>query len=154
MGWVMAGKGSSVISKRTDIDKGFTLIDLIIALAIAAILVAIAAPMYSDMVRKARRVDAVNGLMQIHLAQARHRAGNSTYASRLSDLGWAADVAESTDGYYHLRIVPVQGNNNAYMALAEPNPATDQRYDACRRFVLNQDGPDLVNSTAAHCWAR
>ncbi len=142
------------MKKCSDIDKGFTLIDLIIALAIAGILVAVAVPMYGDMLRKGRRVDAMNSLVRVQLAQARHRAGNGAYASRLTELGWVADEADSQDGYYRLRLIPVQGNYNGYRAIAEPNPATDQRHDACKRFVLTQDGPDLENSTAAYCWAR
>ena len=140
--------------KKYIYGEGFTLIDVIIALAIVGILAAIAVPVYSDLIRKGRRLDAMNGLTRIQMEQAKYRASNVGYANRLSQLGWATDIADSDDGFYRLRVVGIKGNNYAYMAIAEPNPLTDQRQDQCQRFVLDQNGPDLIKSTAAYCWAR
>ena len=69
---------------------GFTLIELMIALAIVAILVAVALPAYQDSVRKGRRADAFAAVSAIQLAQERFRANHPTYATALSDLGVAA----------------------------------------------------------------
>lgn len=60
---------------------GFTLIELMIVLAILAVLTAIAVPLYQEQVRKARRADAVRAVGELQLALERWRAENPSYAN-------------------------------------------------------------------------
>ena len=64
--------------KRT---KGMTVIELMIVLLVAAILVAIAYPSYVDYVRKARRGEAQQLLMNWSINQEVFRANNTSYAA-------------------------------------------------------------------------
>ena len=81
--------------------SGFTLIELMIVLAIVAILAAVAYPAYRDQVVKARRTDAKTSLEQLRLDQEKWRANNRTYGS-LADLGRGT---ASTEGYYRLAVL-------------------------------------------------
>ena len=60
-------------------QRGFTLIELMIVVAVIAILAAIAVPNYLEQSRKGRRADAVRGIGELQLALERWRAENPCY---------------------------------------------------------------------------
>ena len=62
-------------------QNGFTLIELMIVLAIVAVLAAIAIPSYTEQVRKGRRADAARAVGQLQLSLERWRAENPSYAN-------------------------------------------------------------------------
>ena len=64
---------------------GFTLIELVIAVAIVALLLAVALPSFMDSVRKSRRSDAYFALNAVVQAQERFRANNANYSSSLTN---------------------------------------------------------------------
>ncbi len=60
-------------------QRGFTLIELMIVVAIVGILSAVAYPMYTDQVRKGRRAEARAALMNLLLQQERYMTQRNTY---------------------------------------------------------------------------
>lgn len=103
--------------------RGFTLIELMITIAIVGILSAIAYPSYQDYVRKARRADAQTGLLELVQFMERLYTGNGTYlvggnsptlpftespkdgATKYYDLGFTADPSPTATTYV-LEAVP------------------------------------------------
>jgi type IV pilus assembly protein PilE len=83
-------------------QRGFTLIEMMIAMVVIAILAAIAFPSFQDQLRKSRRADGFAALALLQQAQERWRANNPTYTDTLSDLGITS--ATSNDGYYTIAI--------------------------------------------------
>ncbi|MFK8020179.1 MAG: type IV pilin protein [Pseudomonadales bacterium] len=83
---------------------GMTLIELMIAVAIVAILAAVALPSYDNFVKKSRRSDAASQLMQIMQQQERFFLNNMTYTTDLSDLGYtlSGGGVESESGFYRV----------------------------------------------------
>jgi type IV pilus assembly protein PilE len=134
--------------------RGVTLFELLIVLAITAILAAIAYPAYTDALRKGRRSDAVTSLLQVQLEQERFRTTNQRYAERLTELGRVADEMESPAGYYRIALEPVADPRVAFRARATPAPRSDQNNDRCLRFVLDEQGPNLADSSGPACWPR
>ena len=110
--------------------KGFTLVELMIGLIIVAVLVSLALPSFRDTLRKSRRSDAMNSIMDLHLSQERHRVNNPMYGD-LAELG-KADPLPSSDGHYELDITVHTATNYTIVAAAQ----NDQANDSCGDFTL------------------
>lgn len=82
-------------------SKGFTLIEVMIVVAIISIIAAIAMPSYQNSVRKSRRSDGMALINQIMQAQERYFVNNMTYTTDLTDLGFssASGVASAEEHY-------------------------------------------------------
>ncbi|MDQ2695600.1 MAG: prepilin-type N-terminal cleavage/methylation domain-containing protein [Pseudomonadota bacterium] len=128
---------------------GFTLIEIMIVLAIVGVLAAVAYPSYQAHVFKTRRADAIAALHAVQLAQEKWRASHTAYAT-LADLGLPAT---SADGYYALAVSNLSATT--YTVTATPRTGGPQVSDtACSSLVLTQDGPDLATDAKKKCWSR
>src|SRR5580658_4397423 len=89
-------------------SSGFTLIELMVALAIASLLIAIAIPTYISEVRKSRRTEAKTALVDLAGREERFYNTNNTYSSTPSDLGYGAVAATFPmtvgSGYYQVNV--------------------------------------------------
>jgi type IV pilus assembly protein PilE len=88
--------------------QGFSLIELMIAVAVVGILLAVALPSYQSSVRKGRRAEAINAINAVQQAQERWRANHANYASNLDatpDADTLPNVSATTpNSYYALAI--------------------------------------------------
>ena len=97
--------------------KGLTLIELMVVVAVLAILSAVAYPLYTNQVQKSRRADAKTALQTIALAQERFFTINGEYAGNLSTLQVSPDIqgGASDEGYYTITLTLAGADN-------EPEP--------------------------------
>jgi type IV pilus assembly protein PilE len=129
---------------------GFSLMELIMVLAIVAILATLALPNYRDQMQHVRRLDAINSLLSIRMAQEKWRASHTNYAS-LDDLGWSSAV--SLDGHYRLNLA--ERSAAGFRVTAHPVSGGPQQGDSCGTFALDQRGPVMTEAYAdAECWRR
>ena len=134
---------------KRSISAGFSLLELLITLAIVAILASITVPSYTGLVAKTRRSDAVIALVDVQLAQERWRASHSAYATDLADLG--VPGGGSPKDHYRLQIQDADARN--FLAVAHPRGA--QEGDFCGDFAIRADGPAYGHGFAdPHCWKR
>jgi type IV pilus assembly protein PilE len=113
--------------------------------AIIGILSAIAYPAYTNSMYKSRRADAITKLLEIHLAQERYRANNSSYGT-LAQIG----LATTNDGYYTLAEEAPGTNSYAITAIIVSGGRQDG--DTCDNFVVNQNGPAYAAGADQACW--
>jgi len=128
---------------------GFLLPELLITLAIVAILAIITVPSYNGLVARSRRGDAMAALVLVQLAQQRWRTGHARYTQDLAQLGWPDK--SSPDGYYRLHIETADASG--FRVLAKPQAA--QRTDSCGTFAMDANGPVHAPAYAQpDCWNR
>jgi type IV pilus assembly protein PilE len=146
-------------------QSGFTLIELVIAMVIAAILASIAIPSYSAYVQKSRRTDAKSALLDAASLEERFYSTNNTYSSSPQDLGYAVGSTSPVvvgNGYYTMAITVVpaipptsttSGSLATYTLVATPIAGTTQASDTqCATFTLTSTGQQSSTGTSTTCW--
>ncbi|MGZ8163523.1 MAG: type IV pilin protein [Methylobacter sp.] len=145
-------------------QPGFTLIELMIAVAITGILAAIAYPSYQDSVRKSRRADAKGALLGFANAMERRFTESNSYLGAAGTTATPADTGapriystqSPVDGgpaYYNLRINAATASS--YTLYAAPTGV--QTNDKCGTLTLTQTGARNITGqttgiTVADCW--
>jgi len=114
--------------------RGFTIIELMIVIVILAILVALAYPSYSNYVRKARRGEAEQLLMNWSVNQEIYRSNNPTYADE-------GELAFPTHGSYDFSIDPVNpAGTYTLTATATGDQLNDTAKGDCTVLTLTSGG--------------
>ena len=134
----------NIMDKRTRKFQGFTIIELMIVLAIAAILLALAYPSYIDYVRKGKRGDAQQALMNWAVNQEIWRSNHPTDAT-------TTELPAANLDNYNMQMSGTPTNRSYVLqAVAQGDQANDEAKDgtSCATLSLNQNG---LKSPAA-CW--
>jgi type IV pilus assembly protein PilE len=127
--------------------NGFTLIEVMIVVAIVGILAAIAYPSYTEYVRRSERADAKRALQEAAQFVERRFTLDNVYPATLS--------ATVLDGFKTAKYVVSYNRptTRTYTLTAAPTaPWSDPK---CGNLTLNQAGVrDIVGGTisAAECW--
>lgn len=129
-------------------ETGFTLIELMITVAIIGILAAIAYPSYQEYVLRGNRTEGMAMLNDAAARQERFFAQNNSYADTAAKLGMNDD---SPSGFYTLSIGDVTASTYTLTATAK---GAQRRDSKCANLGLNQAGVKSKTGTAsvADCW--
>ncbi|MBC3765445.1 type IV pilin protein [Neptunicella marina] len=148
-------------------DNGFTLIELMIVVAIVGIITSIAYPSYMGFVKNGKRSAAQADLMALAAAMQRHKAGNYNYkgaAAGGADTGapsifhaYSPSSEPASEKQYNLTIDSVNASGTSYVLLATPVSGTAQADDGkLYYFSDGRKGWDKNNNgtlaSSEYCW--
>ena len=128
--------------------RGFTLVEVIITVAIVAILAAVALPSYREHVRKSRRAEAQAYLMAVASRQQQFLLDTRGYAADLATVGIAAPT--NVAAAYDLAVATVAGPPPTFRVTATPKATTDQVQERCGTLAIDQTG--AKTAALATCW--
>nr|WP_162996085.1 type IV pilin protein [Acidovorax sp. 1608163] len=132
-------------------QQGFTLIEVMIVVAIVGILSAIALPSYSEYIRRGHRADARAGLLQAQQWLERASTATGVYPTALpASLTWATDTTKR----YTISIGG-PASQSAFTLTATPKGA--QVGDKCGNFTVTNTGlrgadGATSGSIVTECW--
>jgi type IV pilus assembly protein PilE len=136
---------------------GFTLIELMITVAIVGILAAVAVPAYFNHVMRSRQALAVYELLAINAAQERFYAENGSYAENFGPGGLSQYGTVETKVYvgkyftYTLPTTPVAGKMIIATADLDGIPATVTTWQL--RIGEIGDKPNLISPPERFGWS-
>lgn len=132
-------------------QRAFTLVELMVVVAIVAILASIAVPSYQQHVRKSARTVAMADLEAIAAAMARYRSQNFTYAGATLGSGGVFPRNTSPDGpassaKYNLSFSVLTATTFTVQAVRRGAQASDE----CGTLTLTHQGVRGAGKTG--CW--
>jgi type IV pilus assembly protein PilE len=136
-------------------QAGFTLVELVIAMAVLALLVTMAYPSYLEHMNKVRRADALGPLMDLVNRQEQFMLDHKQYAGSMTLLGYAANPYITPEGYYSVAVVTAGcGTAPCYRFTATPVSGKAQAKDAkCTSLSINSAGSKTATGSAStKCW--
>lgn len=141
--------------------QGFTLIEMMIVVAIIGILAAVAYPSYTEYIRRGHRADARAGLLQAQLWMERAATATGVYPTNAKpELVLPAALSWSADNNKRYTLGMSASTNASFTLTATPKTGP-QSGDRCGTLTLTHTGvrdvsnlPTGSNMTAADCWNR
>jgi len=126
--------------------SGFTLIEVMITVALVAILAAVALPAYQEHVRKSRRAEAQAFLMAVAARQQQFLLDTRTYTATLADVG--VRTPDNVGASYTIALAAAAGPPPTFSVTATPKPA--QAHEKCGTLSIDQTG--TKTATTSGCW--
>jgi type IV pilus assembly protein PilE len=154
--------------------RGFTLVELMVVVVIAAILIAVAVPSYISQIRQSRRTDARTAILDIAGREERYFSTNAAaYTNVAANLGYPGFGAANPvgSGYYYVTVcspacAPSAIAAPSYTVIALPVAGKSQALDtACQGFAVDSTGAQFAetggvwlpvtpaNAAASNCWS-
>ncbi len=137
---------------------GFTLTELLVALAIGAIVTGMALPGYRAMLVRAHRMEAVDALLMAATAQEKFHLAHGRYASGFHpDSNLGLPVPERSSGQrYRLSLADVSASSYVLHASAIAGAGQDTDH-YCERYWIAANGQRGAvsargNDTSTRCW--
>jgi type IV pilus assembly protein PilE len=139
-------------------SSGITLIEMLIVMAVIAILAAVALPSYERYILRGYRTEARNALLEIAARQERFRYNSPVYAASLGALGYTTDPYILPKDRYSVSMTavvdPADPQNTSYTIRATPINAQQKDNTICGWLELNHQNLQTSQVVNDECWRR
>jgi type IV pilus assembly protein PilE len=125
---------------------GFTLVEVMITVAIIGILSSVAYPSYVDYIVRANRTEGVRELVRIANLQEQHYVDNRSYTALMTDLGLDADPFLTENGHYSIDATIV---NDTFTLVATAKGTQASKDTSCGTISITNTGKKTPVSI---CW--
>ena len=132
--------------RKKVLHQGVTLIELLLAVTVMGILLALAVPGYSNHMLRVNRTEAIRQLLQAAMCQERIRASRGSYDTSQCDMN-------SAQQHYKISYRPPGTEGSSFVVIATPTGT--QLEEPCGSLLLNQDGARSIsagNISMTKCW--
>ena len=129
-------------------NLGFSLIELLIAVAIVGILAGVAYPSYTDYVKRSNRSEAQRELLRLANVEEQGFIDFRTYTNDMTDLGMAADPYITDSGHYS--IDATLSNSGRSFILTATAKGIQTGDTGCTTLTINEIG----TKTPTACWEK
>lgn len=141
--------------KTTEVyNDGFTLLELMIVLAILGILFSLALPAYQESIREGGRAEARSLLLQVAADQERFYSDNNSYSSAASPLSRPIIAALASEaGLYRVTVAACATGTIANCFIATATPQGAQAADTCTSLTVSNTGlKGATGDSVDSCW--
>jgi type IV pilus assembly protein PilE len=146
-------------------ESGFTLVELMVVVLVAAILVGIAVPSYQSQIRHSRRTDAKTALMDAAVREQKNMTLNNQFTTTATSLGYSALGVAIGNGYYTMYVcvgtatgttsttTACTANSgttgSSFIVAAVPVAGTSQAKDtSCQYYAVDNTGTQFATNVA------
>jgi len=139
-------------------QRGVTLLELMIVVAVVGIISAIATAGYRQYLIRTNRTDATSQLLRIQVGEEKYFLQNGVYVTDSATMATASGAGglgvttPSPGGYYTLSVAPrLAGNTSTYQATATAVGSQLADSVTCRTFTIDDQGT-RTPADSTRCW--
>jgi type IV pilus assembly protein PilE len=129
---------------RLNDSSGFTLIEILIVVALLGLLLSLALPSYQSYLQRGYRVEAIRMLTSAAACQERHRARSGAYDTTRC-------IRFTDNEHYRLSIQP-QAETASTVFTLTAEPLIQRKLDNCGSLSLDQAGVRAISGAKENLW--